>query len=230
MRPLKVTATLNGAIAGSVPMLDAILEWRMSLIMGERLGLHHSLGDERAPYQPGLIPIPLIRRRVEGFAHSIPLCSSPIFHAELDRHENYTRRFGVDPSIIAPDERKVLATTNGEFKSYRLPLRARSMNSVVWFCVGHNARSVKEIKSLLKAVTHLGKKTSQGFGRVAEWTVEDIEHDFSWYAPSESGPVLMRPMPKSAVREDAMGAKPWFGGIVPPYWCRDFFAEAVTPC
>lgn len=232
MRPLKVTARLaSGAkVAGDVPMLDALIEWCMSRHVGRTLGLAHDLESDRAPYRPGVIPTPILRRRVEGFPWPVPLCSSPIFRAAADDHAHYNRAFRADPLLIRPDARRVYSSTNGEFKSYRLPLRVRLIERVVWFCLAKDARGVKEVRRLLREVTYLGKKTSQGYGRVAEWVVEDIEQDWSWYAPSESGPVLMRPLPVSAVPEGTLGGRRWFGGIVPPYWCADYFAEMVQPC
>lgn len=232
MRPLKVTARLvDGAkVAGDVPMLDALLEWCMSRHVGRTLHLAHDLEGERAAYQPGTIPSPIVRRRVPGFAWPVPCCSSPIYRVAADAHSHYVRAFRVSPDLIRDDARKVFYTTNGEFKSYRLPLRVRLIDRIVWFCLAKDGRGVKEVRRLLRDVTHLGKKTSQGYGRVAEWIVEDIDQDLSWYAPSDAGSVLMRPMPASAVKVDVIGARRWFGGVVPPYWSREHFTEAVMPC
>lgn len=232
MRPLKVTARLaSGAkVAGDVPMLDALIEWCMSRHVGRTLGLAHDLESDRAPYRPGVIPTPILRRRVEGFPWPVPLCSSPIFRAAADDHAHYNRAFRADPLLIRPDARRVYSSTNGEFKSFRLPLRTRLIDRVVWFCAVADGRGVKEVRRLLRSVSHLGKKTSQGYGRVAEWIVEDVDRDLSWYAPSDAGMVLMRPMPASAVAGDVIGGRKWFGGVVPPYWSREHFTEAVMPC
>lgn len=237
MKPLRVTAVLAGEVAGDIPMLDSLLEYcmsrRMRAVWATSNGHRHYTRlingnvPEDAPdveFIPGSIPIPIRRNRMAGFPHMIPCASSPIFVAESDRHAHYARRFDVDPAIIAPDERRVFQSSGGEFKSYRLPLRVRLTNRVVWFCVGRGT----EIRRLLRDVRNLGKKTSQGWGRVAEWIVEPVENDLSWFADSPAGRVLMRPLPSAP--PDAIGLRKWYGGIIPPYWAQEYFAEGVTPC
>lgn len=233
MRPLKVTAHLSEPIAGDVPMLDAVIERCMSVhrSVAQRLHLHHA-DPERADYTPGLIPTPIVRRRVEGFPWPIPLCSSPIFRVSIDTHEHYARRFDVEPELIASAARRVYYTTMGEHKSHRLPLRVRAVDRVVWFCCAADARGVKEIRGLLrKQVTHLGKKTSQGFGRVDQWEIGDWPMDVSWFATLDGGrTVLMRPMPAHVVEgRSVVGYRKWYGGVVPPYWATPYFAEMVVP-
>jgi len=209
-------------------MLDALLEWCMSRHVGQDFGLAHALDERRASYEPGLIPIPVARRRVEGFAWPIPLCSSPIFRARRDGVEHFARRFDPDPALIAGAERKVYASNSGEFKSYRLPLRVRLVEKIAWFAVGDR----KEVRRLLRDVYSLGKKSSQGHGRIASWEVEHWEgrEDWCWLAPSESGPVLMRSLPLTVVPDGVLGARRFFGGLVSPYWASEFFSEGVIPC
>lgn len=247
VRPIKVTAVLNGPVGGEVPMLDALLECvmsrRMRTVWESSNGHRHYTrlaGSGAEPPQmrgvkvvPGAIPIPIMRRHVAGFAHPVPLCSSPIYLTANDRHEHYARRFDVSPDLIGEKDRRVFQAASGEFKSFRLPLRTRLIDRVVWFCAGRtgNARApMKEIRRLLREIKYLGKKTSQGYGEVAEWIVEPADEDWSWFAPSPVGPVLMRPLPPAVVPADVVGARPWFGGIVPPYWMAEAFADGMVPC
>lgn len=223
-RPLKVSAVLCSGIAGDVPMLDALLEYQMA----HRCDPAH-LGkvQPNGEHVPGTLPIPVARRRVDGFDWPIPVCSSPIFQTARDGREHFARRFDADPTVIDPSQRKVYATNSGEFRSYRLPLRVRLIERIVWFCVGE----AHKVRVLLKDVQYLGKKTSQGHGRVASWTVEHFDRDMAWFAESDAGPVLMRPLPAGDYLPKTLtGSRRWFGGVVPPYWDRAYMVEAVVPC
>ena len=121
----------------------------------------------------------------------------------------------------------MIATTNAEFKSYRLPLRVRNIERVVWFCVGVGA----ELRRLLRDVRLLGKKTSQGYGVARAWEVDSAEEDWSWFSPSDAGKLLMRPLPMSCADAiGAVGGRRFYGGIVPPYWDAEYFAEGLSPC
>lgn len=227
MRPLRITATLSAPLAGDAPMLDALMEFAMSRHLGQSFGLSHANGPGRAEYQPGLIPVPIARRRVKGFPWPIALASSPIYSSRTDGVEHFARRFDVDPSLIREDGRRVYQTQSGEFKSYRLPLRLRLCDRVVWFAVGDR----KEVRHKLKSIRAIGKKISIGYGTVKGWTVEDAADDYSWFAPSDAGTVLMRPLPTGPhLPHDLVGFRPWYGGIVPPYWAPEFYRECVVPC
>lgn len=94
----------------------------------------------------------------------------------------------------------------GEFKSYHNALYYRAALWLEWYCVGEK----QGIERLLSTVTHIGKKTSQGFGRVARWEVQSIADDYSiWY-----GDKLMRGVPPG----DAPGYPTGVYGIRPSYW------------
>lgn len=237
MTPLKVTAHLAGPLAGDAPMLDAILERVMvrhlPAILRTEHGHRHAstmAGRYNEPAaRPGMVPIPLKRETIGGWL--VPRCSSPILPPSPDapeRVEHYAKRLSVEHAAdLDPRDLKIVNTTGGEFKSYRLPLRVRAVARVAWFCVGRGT----EVRRRLKDIAAIGKKTSMGYGRVARWEVERVAEDWSWFAPSSKGPVLMRPLPAGEhLPVGLQGARPWFGSCVPPYWQRSFFLEVVTPC
>src|SRR5690606_35922508 len=103
--------------------------------------------------------------------------------------------------------------------------RIRGIERAVWFVVGHR----RQIVDRLKKVEFIGKKTSIGYGRVGGWEVENADEDWSWFAPSDDGPVLMRPLPAELVQEKVRGCRRWYGSPVPPYWQRNLFAEIMQP-
>ena len=229
MRPLKVTCHLASPLAGDPPYLDAAIEWalcrRARAILASKNGHRHAGMNE---YVPGTIPIPIARRRVSGYPHLLPLCSNPILPASADVHEYVAKRVEVDVADVRPRRLRKMDTQAGSCKSFRLPLRVRSVEKVVWFAVGN----AKEIRYRLKRwIPSIGKKISIGYGRVARWEAESVEEDWSWFAPSPAGPVLMRVLPAGiAVPADLVGYRRWMGSPVSPYWSAENFCEVLMPC
>jgi len=219
---LLVIAHLSSPLAGDAPMLDGLLEFEMS----QRLGAAYKVRRDQPAPPAGAIHIPMLRRGIGGW--SVPLCSSPIYTAESDRHEYIGKRLAVEhASDLREDARLVVAMGNATYKSYRLPLRVRNVSRVAWFCEGHRSPILK----LLKSVHAIGRKRSDGYGRVARWTGENVDGNHHWYGESEHGPVLMRPLPFGDwLPRSLLGAKRDFGAVVAPYWHPDRYAEIVVPC
>lgn len=217
MQAVRISAACCSPIAGGPPMLDAVLEWAMSgLAYGQEI-------------RPGLIPIPIKRRKVEGYEWPIPLCSSPIFLTDSDGVEHFSRRLEIEPDLMRESAHRRVCSTGGEFKSYRLPLRVRSIARVVWFAV--SVDNPARIRKELREVHAIGKKTSMGYGRVSDWSVEIVDADWSWFAPSPAGPLLMRPLPATAPLPAGLtGYRKFYGSPVPPYWHRPAYTEIVEPC
>lgn len=220
----KVTAVLSSPLAGDAPYLDALLEFEMA----QRHGKAHVITRDQPAPPVGEIHLPLLRGNV-GAVNGIPRCSAPILSPKDVRHEHFAKRIGVENSHLLRDgQRLVVATGNSWTKSYRLPIKASSVEKIVWFVGGSKRRN---LKTLLKSVTSVGKKRSQGFGRVASWEFEEVEVDHSWFAPSEHGTLLMRVLPWcDDLPKDLIGFKRWFGGYAAPYWHPDRQIEVVVPC
>lgn len=243
--PVKVTCELAAPLAGDAPMLDALVEWVMSLHMSSVMRTsngHRHLVEPRGRGQPvsepGKIPIPICRSFVDGLP--IPLCSSPILGPVYsDGVEHVGKSLALEQShLLAAEERKIVSTTGGWTKSYRLPLRIRTVERIVWFAAvkscdraSQRRRYVRELGKLLRRVYSIGKKTADGYGRVSAWRVEEVAEDWSWFAPSGDGPVLMRPLPAACRLPDGLrGFRPDFGAVTPPYWQRSFWRSSVLPC
>src|SRR6202035_2656309 len=148
--------------------------------------------------------------------------------------EHFAKRFSAEKSgLLAETERRVIAVSTGPLKSYRLPLRVRPVDRIVWFCAGRTEGRAPAclIRKLLREVFAIGKKTSFGFGQVARWDVEFADEDWSWFAPSSAGTVLMRTLPATArLPSNLIGFKRSFAAPVAPYWMRENATEVVTPC
>lgn len=94
-----------------------------------------------------------------------------------------------------------------------MPVFYRHALDVSWYMVA----DIDAIRDLLTKVTHIGKKTSQGWGRINYWTVEEWESDCSTYDRDGN---LMRSIP------DDSGI---LYGIRPSYWSRDNQTVCIIP-
>lgn len=121
----------------------------------------------------------------------------------------YTKRFDLQHASHLTNEKKV-ETKRGHFKNLHNKVYTLATDWVEWYAVGDK----QAIEDLLRFCTHIGKKTSQGYGRVHKWEIENCEGDFSVYKNEE----LMRAIPN----KDALAIY----GIRPSYWAR----ENQIPC
>lgn len=218
---LKITAHLATPIAGDVPFLDAIIEWEMA----QREGKAYKIQRHQPAPPYGEIHIPMLRRRIGGVL--VPCCSAPICSPEIETVEHFAKRLGVEHSgLVAADKRRIVATGNNVYKSYRLPLHLRVVDRVVWFAIAHR----RHILKLCKSVHSLGKKRSLGYGRVEKWEAESVDEDWSWFAPSDRGRVLMRPLPLCDETRGMIGSREDFGAVQPPMWHPDRYMERVVSC
>jgi hypothetical protein len=97
----------------------------------------------------------------------------------------------------------------------------------VWFFRGDK----HEVRRILKSVYYIGKYGRIGYGVVSGWEYEDMgENDFSIFAPTEEGRVLMKTIPNGPEIRDVVGYRVSFGGGVPPYWHPDNYMEIAVPC
>jgi len=209
-KPLKITAYPRCGIETDVFLpIDAILYF---YAMRRK---YDSLIITTPGQLPNVAPVelPLEKRIVNNewfYAASFAQWST-----YADGHGFWTKRFDRKQShLIERDgkRRGKLIIHKGRYKSYHMPTFYRHALSVSWYVVGDKP----EIESLLAHITHIGKKTSQGNGRIIRWQVEACPHDWSIYG--EGG--LMRAIP------DEGGI---LYGIRPPYWLRENQIVAALP-
>jgi hypothetical protein len=219
----KVTAVLSSPLAGDAPYIDALLEFEMA----HRHGIARRINRNEPAPPIGSVHIPCLRGEF-GEVNGIPRCSAPILAPTNVRHEHYAKRISVENAgLLREDQRLVVATGNSWTKSYRLPNKDSNVDRVCWFVGGSKRRN---LKSLLDSVHSIGKDVSQGYGRIAEWQFEEVEHDWSWFAPSEQGTLLMRVLPWCDDIQKLIGWKRWCGGVAAPYWHPDRIMEVAVPC
>jgi CRISPR type IV-associated protein Csf3 len=132
-------------------------------------------------------------------------CSFAQWYEDMvEDHQTYSKRFDLKYSDVIDFKGKTsrFDTKSGRFKNYFIKVYYRTASYVDWFAKGDK----EELERLLKFVTHLGKKTSQGWGAVLKWEVEKIENDFSIYKDEK----LIRAIP---IKENG-----FLYGIRPSYW------------
>lgn len=113
--------------------------------------------------------------------------------------------------------------SSGEYKAYRMPEVIRLVSDITFFAYGNK----KKIEQLLKHMTHIGKKTSIGWGRVKKWVVEEFEEDYTDISPYG----LARPIPiKKATKDHKMNAHTIQRlACKPPYWNYKNVTECYVP-
>jgi CRISPR type IV-associated protein Csf3 len=100
-------------------------------------------------------------------------------------------------------KRGKIETKSGRYKPLHVHVHARHALYIDWYCTGHRA----EIEDLLRFCTHLGKKSSQGWGEVLRWEIVDWPE--AWYLNGPGGK-LMRAVPTRGPG--------YLYGIRPSYW------------
>ena len=231
---LRVVAHLASPLAGDPPHLDALLVSVASRLAGKGADVPPGYKVDRGHPCPDTSGIPIAMARTPAGPFRVARCTSPVPDVPThDGVDHVAKRIGVEHAgLLAAEDRRVVATTNGWTKSYRLPLRVRAVARVAWLCVG----SRREILKLLRYVPGVGKKVAHGYGRVARWEVERIgappHRHWPWWVGSPAGPVLMRPLPLAwdGLPEGLLGYRRDFGACTDPYWHQDRYTEVVVPC
>jgi CRISPR type IV-associated protein Csf3 len=150
-------------------------------------------------------------------------CSWARWSHDVEGGDYWNKRFDSKYADLVDfgKRRGKVVVEQGRYKAYHMPIFYRSALWIEWFCVGDET----EIRYLLSIVTHLGKKASQGWGRVYRWIVEPCDEDWSVWREN----TLMRGIPV----EDVIGSDRAYHiahyGIRPSYWNRHNQMPLVVP-
>jgi hypothetical protein len=221
-----VSAWLATPLCGEPPAIDGILAWELSM----RLGYKHAnkMGRWTPASEIKEVPIPLAKRTIDG--RDIYCCSNPIMSPLLAPEwvDRTSKRFesGKMALLIAPEHRKSVMVASGPYKSRYVPERIRLIERVCWFVRGDRT----EMRKLLKAVYSIGRHRKIGYGMVWQWTFDEVEDDYSIFAPHKGKQVLMKTLPMGAALQIACGFRHGFGGYKIPYWFPAYQCEIAKPC
>lgn len=175
--------------------LDSVLAW--AWMMREH---PERMAASQSGMQPDDVIVPELPLERRGSGDSwYWACSFAFGQPVLENKAYWHKRFDAQASEDYADFGKRSGKVNvgaGHYKNYRMPLVVFLVPRLEWWLVGDQAA----VEALLTRVTHLGKKRSQGFGRVARWEVGRTDEDYS----------NARPIPTPDGDDMAT--------IRPPYW------------
>jgi len=168
--------------------------------------------------QAAVIPLPIDLAWVSPQGRPLWACT-PLMPAGqgLATREYWHKRY---PSHRAEFGDKVNAVTSaGRWKEYRVPIHAQQIDRLHALAIG-NAEAVE---TLLAVITHIGKKGSMGYGRVARWSVTPGVHDLA-------DVLARRPVPVTYYDgRQPVGTLALNRGWTAPYWYSPWWADCMVP-
>lgn len=218
--PLRVTARLRtGVVADRWLPLDGVLLYQACR---EQLG-PQAVTTPGGSQVPGNVSVPL-KVIHPGQGHWYYACSwaqpQPWWAAEGQDHWNKRFDNALADLVDFGGRRGKVIIEQGQYKAYHMPIHYFAAARVEWYCVGDR----RAIEALLSTCTHLGKKTAQGWGRVAAWTVEPWPEDWS----VRRGGQLTRAIPLQDARPEETG-RLMFYGLRPSYYRKENQMPVVMP-
>lgn len=176
-----------------------------------------ALGDAGANVPQAAVPyeIPLPLARVGSvWAASAVQFAEPL-HESVTR---YRRRWCEEYETLAKLPRKLI-TFGFDFKDRDIPVPLVTVSRLHWYAKGDLAA----IQRLISTITYIGKRHGAGTGRVGDWTVSEMQHDWSVYRHG----TLMRPVPLEEV-EDCQYDR-GYCAITNPYWHSSNYRNCAVP-
>ena len=221
--PLKITAYPEcGIICDRYLPIDSIIDRQCNreafghedvTVPGEVLEPQLEAVRERMPIKRIRFTTSDQRRREYYYSASFAEWS----HA-IEGQDHWVKKF--DSKLIDLLERRKMARLNvasGRYRGYHMPVFYRAACAVSWYVVGDGDR----IMQLLSTLTHIGKKTSQGWGAVSRWEIKPWPEDWSLYRNGH----VMRAIPAETGT---------LYGYRPSYWLprnkTPCLLPAISPC
>jgi CRISPR type IV-associated protein Csf3 len=117
-------------------------------------------------------------------------CSWAQWSHTVEGRDHWNKRFdsAIADMVDFQGKRGKVIIEQGKYRAYHMPVFYRSALWIDWYAVG----CLASLQYLLQIVTHIGKKASQGWGRVKEWVVEPWPDDWSTWVDGR----LMRGVPQ----------------------------------
>jgi hypothetical protein len=207
---LRVRAYLQtGVISDQFLPLDGILYYHLVRdIMGEQ---YISKPGESNIREGAGIMLPIMRsgKRDDTWFYHCSFAQWPI--NTIEDNTFYVKRFDLSLSGMVETGTRRVKINAGTYKAYHVNIYYRHAIYVEWYCIARK----EELENLLRFCTHIGKKTSQGWGSVLRWEVIDWPEDWAIRGP---GGRLMRAVP---IHGDG-----FLYGIRPSYWNQ----RHIFPC
>lgn len=212
MRPLRIRAWLRTAVVSDDALpLDGILLYQA---MRREYGPRDATLPGTVP-NVEMVPLPLERTNSAQWYYR---CSFAQWPQVAHEKSAWTKRVATHRMAILDDAKSKVDIGSGRYRSYHMPVFARAALFVDWYAVGDQ----DAIADLLRDVWAIGKKTVQGWGRVALWQVEPWDEDWSVWQDDQ----LMRAIPP----ENAFDPTDLrLIGYRPPYWMQENQTLCIVP-
>ncbi len=208
--PLRVRAWLrSGVISDRWLPLDGILLYQATRMdLGEQLMTIPGKSLLAAPQgdtHKGRLPLAIVHGKSWYYR-----CSWAQWSHDIEGQDYWNKRFDQSLAYLIDfaGKRGYIETKAGHLKAYHMPIFYRPALWVEWYCVGDKT----QIENLLAITTHLGKKASQGWGRVIRWDIESIPEDWSIWRAGQ----LMRGIPPEHAGDTVTNLI--YYGVRPSYW------------
>lgn len=202
IKQLRVRAYLQtGVISDQFLPLDGILYYHLTReLMGEKI---ISKPGESNVREGAKVTLPIIKagKRDETWFYHCSFAQWP--QNMIEDQAFYVKRFDLNHSGIIDDKTRKVQINKGQYKAYHVNVYYRHALYVEWYCIAH----ASNLENLLRFCTHIGKKTTQGWGSVLRWEITTWPEDWAIRGP---GGRLMRAVP---VKGDG-----FLYGIRPSYW------------
>lgn len=214
MIPLAITATLSSPLGEQLyPLaIDALL----AAAICEENGWIAGVGEWHD------VEVPLARSPCGRFH------LASVAHYRVARYlQGYVHKRAPVPEYMAlggPKIRRV-DTGTGANKSFRIPQpRAILASRMSWWAVGDPT----EVERLLALITHVGKKRSVGFGRIAKWYVEPMDATWPGFPVLRHDGTPMRNLPVDYPGVSEFADRRW-GPVSYPYYDHGRSTEVACP-
>lgn len=222
-RPLHVTAWLStNVVSDEYLPLDGIIR---DAAMFHHFGFKSFSLPGGEIENPNLPPRAMpLDKRVRGNIYYYA-CSfaypQPWWITEGIDHWNKRFDFNLSSLIDFNGKRGTVNVQSARYRAYHMPIYYRVTRKIEWFCFGEKDL----IGKYLALVTHIGKKRSQGWGRVARWEVNDCQED--WSEMKNGKP--MRALPANSFPEEHQ-FKVRHYAVRPPYYTVGHFKPNQMLC
>lgn len=200
-QPLRITATLRHGIAHASP-------WTVALdgLLASQLWAQHKRSQPPGPAaldaaNPPDLNLPLARCTADPTWWHWAATSGWPNHAIDDPEIHYwgTRLDHRHTELTAAGPLpQTLSDSQGRWKAYHMPLPVTVAHSLTWHAVG----DAEAIQQLLEPLTSIGKKRSQGEGRISSWHIEPAP-ELDEFAAGHLSPTgaLARPTPDACLEQ-----------------------------
>jgi CRISPR type IV-associated protein Csf3 len=209
LEPLRIRAMLrSGVVSDHWLPLDGILLYQSHR---DQCGVQEQTfpGQYSGQMKIATLPLGIIHPGRRNWYYQ---CSWAQWSHNIEGQDYWNKRFdnAFADLINFDNKRGKVIIEEAKYKAYHMPIFYRSALWVEWYCMGDKT----EIEYLLSTMTHIGKKSVQGWGRVSNWFVESWNDNWSVWRNDQ----LMRGIPVEDVAELDRPFQIGNYGIRPSYW------------